>query len=56
VKESGKWVIEKDQLCLYLGETDDGCYEVTLSGERIELTPVGLGGSLDGILQPADDK
>lgn len=50
----GKWAVEKDELCLYLGETDDGCYQVTLSGERIEMTPTGLGGALDGILQPAD--
>lgn len=38
---------------LFLREADDGCFQVTLSGERIELTPMGLGGALDGILQPA---
>lgn len=53
VKKVGKWIVEKDELCLYLGETDDGCFQVTPSGDRIELTPVGLGGALDGILQPA---
>jgi hypothetical protein len=53
VKKVGKWVVEKDQLCLHLGETDDGCYEVTLRGDRIEMTPTGLGGSIDGIVQPA---
>jgi hypothetical protein len=56
VKKVGKWAVQKDQLCLYLGEDDDGCYEVTSIGERIEMTPTGLGGSLDGILQPADVK
>jgi hypothetical protein len=45
VKKVGKWVVEKDELCLYLGERDDGCYQVTLSSERIEMTPTGLGGS-----------
>jgi len=25
VKKRGSWVVEKDQLCLYLGEPDDGC-------------------------------
>lgn len=30
-KKAGKWAIEKDELCLYLGETDDGCYQVSLS-------------------------
>ena len=55
VKKSGKWVIEKDQLCLYLGETDDGCYDVALSGKTFTLTPAGLGSPLDGILQPISD-
>jgi len=53
VKKIGKWRVEKGELCLELGETDDGCYRVTVSGERIELMPTGLGGALDGILQPA---
>ncbi|MBR0799962.1 hypothetical protein JQ615_31810 [Bradyrhizobium jicamae] len=52
-KKVGNWTIEKDELCLYLGENDDGCYQVALSGERVEMTPAGLGGTLDGILQPA---
>ena len=55
VKKSGKWVIEKDQLCLYLGETDDGCYDVALSGETFTLTPAGLGSPLDGIIEPISD-
>lgn len=53
VKKNGKWRVDKDELCLDLGERDDGCYRVTLRDERIELTPTGLGGVLDGILQPA---
>lgn len=53
VKKIGKSHVENNELCLDLGEADDGCYRVTLSGERIELMPTGLGGSLDGILQPA---
>ena len=55
-KKVGKWSVEKDELCLYLGETDDGCYEVSLSGERIEMTPSGLGLSFDGVLQPPADR
>jgi hypothetical protein len=55
VKKRGKWVVDKDQLCLYLGETDDGCYDVVLSGKTFTLTPAGLGSSLDGILQPISD-
>jgi hypothetical protein len=54
-KKIGKWAIEKDELCLYLKEPDDGCFEVSLSGKRIEMKPSGLGLSLEGVLQtPAD--
>ena len=55
VKKRGKWAIDKDQLCLYLQEPDDGCYDVALSGKTLTLTPVGLGSPLDGILQPISD-
>ena len=54
-KKIGKWAVEKDKLCLYLKEPDDGCYEVSLSGKRIEMKPSGLGLILEGVLQtPAD--
>src|SRR3981189_3037468 len=54
-KKVGKWAIENDELCLYLKEPDDGCYEVSLSGKRIEMKPSGLGLILEGVLQtPAD--
>ncbi len=54
-KKIGKWTVEKDELCLYLKEPDDGCFEVSLSGNRIEMKPSGLGLSLEGVLQtPAD--
>jgi hypothetical protein len=53
-KKRGKWTVDKDQLCLYLDEPDDGCYEVSRSGKTFTLTPVGLGLSLDGILQLPD--
>lgn len=54
-KKIGKWTVEKDELCLYLNEPDDGCYEVSLAGQRIEMKPSGVGGILDGVLQtPAD--
>jgi hypothetical protein len=57
VKKSGKWVVDRDTLCLYLNEPDDGCYEVSLSGKTFTLTPVGLGSTLDGILQmPPPDR
>src|SRR6266403_884834 len=54
-KKVGKWTVEKDELCLYLKEPDDGCYEVSLSGQRIEMKPSGLGLTLEGVLQtPAE--
>src|SRR5947209_8700121 len=54
-KKVGKWTVEKDELCLYFKEPDDGCYEVSLSGQRIEMKPSGLGLTLEGVLQtPAD--
>jgi hypothetical protein len=40
-KTVGRWVVEKDELCLYFKEPDDGCYEVWLSGDRIEMEPSG---------------
>jgi len=54
-KKVGKWAVEKDELCLYLMQSDDGCFEVSLSGKRIEMKPSGLGLPLEGVLQtPAD--
>ena len=54
-KKIGKWAVEKDELCLYLKEPDDGCYEVSIAGERVEMKPSGVGLSLEGVLQtPAD--
>ena len=50
-KKVGKSAIEKDELCLYLQEPDDGCFEVSLSGGRIEMKPSGLGLPLEGVLQ-----
>ena len=54
-KKVGKWAVQKDELCLYLMQSDDGCFEVSLSGKRIEMKPSGLGLPLEGVLQtPAD--
>jgi hypothetical protein len=54
-KKVGKWAVDKDELCLYLEEPDDGCFEVSLSAKPIEMKPSGLGLNLEGVLQtPAD--
>src|SRR6266567_7071717 len=55
-KKVGKWAVEKDELCVYFKEPDDGCYEVSLSGNRIEMKPTGLGLSIEGILQRPTDR
>jgi hypothetical protein len=52
----GKWSVRKDELCVYFNEPDDGCYEVWLSKDRIEMKPSGLGLSIEGILQPPTDR
>ena len=54
-KTRGRWTIEKDQLCLHLQETDDGCYDVAQSGRTFTLTPTGSGLPADGILEPISD-
>jgi hypothetical protein len=52
----GKWTVERDELCVYFKEPDDGCYEVSLSEHRIEMRPAGLGLSIEGILQTPTDR
>jgi hypothetical protein len=52
----GKWAVENDELCLYFKESDDGCYEVSLAGKRIEMKPSGLGLTIEGILQKPSDR
>jgi hypothetical protein len=56
VKKQGKWVVSGDQLCLYLQEPDDGCYDVSRSGDFFTLTPAGLGLTLTGIIERVSDR
>jgi hypothetical protein len=51
-KRTGKWKIENDELCLELEPPDGGCFEVWLSGPRIELRPSGAGITLEGVIEP----
>jgi hypothetical protein len=51
-KSSGKWRIQKDQLCLDTGdEPGGGCYEVWLSGRNIELRNQTSSTPLEAVLQ-----
>ena len=51
-KSSGKWRIQKDQLCLETGsEPGGGCYEVWLSGKNVELRNQASTTPLEAVLQ-----
>jgi hypothetical protein len=50
-KTSGKWDVQKDELCVDRGKDDGGCYQVWLSGKNVELRHEGSTLPLEGILQ-----
>ena len=50
-KTAGKWHIQKDELCIERGKDDRGCYQVWLSGKKVELRHEGSSLPLEGVLQ-----
>jgi hypothetical protein len=50
-KQVGKWFVHADELCIDLPEPDGGCFDVTINGTQVVMTPKGLGLPVDGILQ-----
>ena len=50
-KNSGKWSVQKDDLCIERGADNGGCYQVWLSGKKIELRREGSSLPLEGVLQ-----
>jgi len=50
-KSNGKWDVQKDQLCVDRGKDDAGCYQVWLSGNKVELRREGASLPMEGILQ-----
>jgi hypothetical protein len=50
-KTVGKWRVQKDELCLDRGKDDGGCYQVWMSGTKVELRREGSGLPLEGLLQ-----
>ncbi|ODM71868.1 hypothetical protein [Bradyrhizobium elkanii] len=54
-KSTGKWSIHGDELCLELPAPDDGCFEVTASGRRVVMTPMGNGLVIEGVIEPISD-
>jgi hypothetical protein len=49
-RRTGKWRIEKDQLCVELEEEFAKCYEVRLSGNKVQLRREDLL-PMDGVLR-----
>lgn len=50
-KSTAKWHVQKDELCIDRSKEDSGCYQVWLSGKKIELRRVGSTLPLEGVLQ-----
>ncbi len=50
-KSVGKWNVQRDELCLDRGKDDGGCYQVWLSGKKVELRREGSNLPLEGVLQ-----
>jgi hypothetical protein len=50
-KTSGKWDVQKDELCVDRGKDDAGCYQVWLSGSKVELRREGSTLPTEGVLQ-----
>ena len=49
---SGKWRVEKNELCVEFGKDQGGCYEVWLAVKKVEFRRAGFDGSiLEGTLQ-----
>jgi hypothetical protein len=56
-KTSGRWRVQKDQLCLDRGkEPGGGCYEVWLSGKDVQLRNQESSLPLEGVLQKPTDR
>jgi hypothetical protein len=50
-KRTGKWRVEKDQLCIELEKDPVNCYEVWVSGKKVKLQREGLL-PLEGVIAP----
>jgi hypothetical protein len=51
-KRTGKWRVDKDQLCIEFEKEEPKCYEVWMAGKNVELRHQGLL-PLEGVLEPA---
>jgi hypothetical protein len=51
-KSVGKWSVRNDELCHDRGKEFQGCYQVWVSGKKVELRREGSSLPLEGVLQP----
>jgi hypothetical protein len=51
-KSMGKWSVKNDELCFDRGKDFQGCYQVWISGKKVELRREGSSLPLEGVLQP----
>jgi hypothetical protein len=47
----GKWNVRRDELCIGRGNDEAGCYQVWLSGKKVELRREGSSLPMEGVLQ-----
>ncbi len=51
-KKEGKWRIDNDELCIERGKDEGGCYQVWMSGTKVEFRREGLPDAIfEGVLQ-----
>src|SRR6266481_4558602 len=52
-KKTGKWYVQKDDLCIDRGTDDKGaiCYQMWLAGKNVELRREGSNIPFEGVLQ-----
>ena len=55
-KTTGKWRVEKNELCVDRRPDDGGCYQVWLSGSKVELRREGSNLPLEGVLQKPTER
>lgn len=51
-RKTGKWWVQKNELCIDRGKDDGGCYQVWMAGKKVEFRREGLAIPLaEGTLQ-----
>jgi hypothetical protein len=55
-KSTGKWHVQKDELCIERGKDDGGCYQVWMAGKKVELRREGSKLPLEAMLSKPKDR